>query len=294
VPLEVSSVLDLISELHDKPGAAILLVVSAKSMESAYEDPVEVASRSDGEACETWKKSSNGEGSAKKGSTTVRILHVVDESDTKEVVERALRLDSEFATRSVGAGKGAVVVAAEWQPDIILFDVMMRAMDGPATLAHLRADKQTSDIPVIFMTARAQVREIEMLNAPDATGVIVKPFDPMTLAAVVRTYLPKPVIDLRSLRDNFRKRVKLEAIVLSKYRLSIQDGSASTALLAGIRTIAHGLAGAGGMFGFDRISAAASSLETAVIMELDGSGVGGIVPALEGLLGSATALSDEQ
>ena len=110
----------------------------------------------------------------------------------------------------------------------------------------------------------------------------------------MRTYLPKPGSDLSRLRDNFRKRVKLESIVLSKYRNSIQDGVTSTASLNGIRTIAHGLAGAGGIFGFGRISEAASLLETAVIVELGGTGVGGIVPALECLLGCAAALPDER
>jgi chemotaxis protein histidine kinase CheA len=115
----------------------------------------------------------------------------------------------------------------------------------------------------------------------------------MTLAAVVRTYLPKPGIDLNVLRDNFRKRVKLEALVLGKYRSSIQDGAASAASLAGIKTIAHGLAGAGGIFGFNRISEAATSLEAAVMSELDGSSVGGIVPALECLLSCAASLPAE-
>jgi CheY-like chemotaxis protein len=187
-----------------------------------------------------------------------------------------------------------LVIAAEWLPDLILLDVMMPAMDGPATLARLRDDKRTAGIPVVFMTARAQAREIRLLSSLGAAGVMEKPFDPMTLAALVRTYLPKPGIDLRSLRENFRKRVKLDAIALCKYRSSIHDGAASAASLAGIRIIAHGLAGAGGIFGFDRISEAASLLETTAIVELDGSGVGGIVPALDSLLGCAATLPAEQ
>jgi CheY-like chemotaxis protein len=222
-----------------------------------------------------------------------RILHVDDEADIRAVVEMSLGLDSHFTTRNVESGKEALAVAAEWMPDIILLDVMMPAMDGPATLARLRADKRTADIPVVFMTARAQARELELLNSLGAMGVIDKPFDPMTLAAVVRTYLPQPGIDLSALRDNFRKRVRLEAIVLGRYRSCLEDGTASTASLAGIRTIAHGLAGAGGVFGFDEISEAAASLEQAVILELEGGDIAGIVPALESLLDCAGMLPRE-
>ena len=295
---ENSPILDLLPDLHDKAGAAIpLVVVSANGIDAVCEDLVEVASQRGQEASASKEKQSSlsGTDSDKAVSAAgVRILHVDDEPDIREVVEISLGLDSDFVTRNAGSGKEALLVAAEWRPDLILLDVMMPEMDGPATLVQLRTDKRTADIPVVFMTARAQAREIELLNSLGAMGVIDKPFDPMTLAAVVRTYLPKPGIDLRLLRDNFRKRVKLEAIVLGKYQSSVQDGVRSTASLNGIRTIAHGLAGAGGIFGFERISEAASSLETAVILELDGSGIGGIVPALECLLSCAATLPEEQ
>jgi signal transduction histidine kinase len=297
IPHERSPVLDLLPDLHDKTGAAIpLVVVSANGIDSVCEDLVEVASlgeREMSERSESHSRSSEAD-SSEAVSAAARILHVDDEPDIREVVEISLGLDSDFVTRNAGSGKEALLVAAEWRPDLILLDVMMPEMDGPATLVQLRADKRTADIPVVFMTARAQAREIELLNSLGAMGVIDKPFDPMTLAAVVRTYLPKPGIDLRLLRDNFRKRVKLEAIVLSKYQSSVQDGVRSTASLNGIRTIAHGLAGAGGIFGFERISEAASSLEAAVILELDGSGIGGVVPALECLLSFAANLPEEQ
>jgi CheY-like chemotaxis protein len=63
---------------------------------------------------------------------------------------------------------------------------MMPVMDGPATLKHLRENPQTAGIPVFFMTARAQTREIDHFKSLGAASVIVKPFDPMTLAASVR------------------------------------------------------------------------------------------------------------
>ncbi len=82
------------------------------------------------------------------------------------------------------------MAAAAWEPDVILMDVMMPVMDGPQTLTHLRADARTAKIPVVFMTARAQTREVEHFLSLGAAGVIAKPFDPMTLADAVRAFLP--------------------------------------------------------------------------------------------------------
>jgi CheY-like chemotaxis protein len=119
----------------------------------------------------------------------LRVLHVDDEADIREVVGVALGLDPDIVARSCASGQVALLTAATWLPDIILLDVMMPAMDGPATLKRLRAGPETVDIPVIFMTARAQSREIEAFISLGAIGVIPKPFDPMTLAASLYAHL---------------------------------------------------------------------------------------------------------
>jgi CheY-like chemotaxis protein len=121
--------------------------------------------------------------------TPVRILHVDDEQDIREIVELSLGLDPQFTVRSCGCGEDALVAAADWSPDLILCDVMMPVMDGPATLARLRDNPLTANIPLVFMTARLQVRELEHFKSLGATGVIAKPFDPMTLAQSVRDHL---------------------------------------------------------------------------------------------------------
>ena len=133
--------------------------------------------------------------------TSLRILHVDDEPDIREVVELSLGLDPAFSVRSVDSGRAALAAVAEWTPDLILCDVMMPVMDGPTTLARLRAQPGTARIPVVFMTARAQSREIEQFKALGAAGVIPKPFDPMTLATAVRSQLRSAGIG--ALRDGF-------------------------------------------------------------------------------------------
>jgi two-component system OmpR family response regulator len=64
--------------------------------------------------------------------------------------------------------------------------VMMPKMDGPETLRQLRRLPNAASVPVIFMTARAQVHEQAAHRALGALGVIVKPFDPMTLSLQIR------------------------------------------------------------------------------------------------------------
>jgi two-component system OmpR family response regulator len=217
--------------------------------------------------------------------TMLRILHIDDEPDIREIVEISLGLDPGFATRSCGSGKEGLAAAIDWQPDIILCDVMMPVMDGPATLMRLREDALTASIPVIFMTARAQTRELDRFRSLGALGVIPKPFDPMTLAASVRSYV-KPAHDpLEDLRVGFLQRVKKDAAALSQDRLVLKDGNRLPGTLDRIKHIAHSLSGAGGIYGFAEISDAAAALEDAVIAELADSGPGQETDAaLDGLI----------
>jgi CheY-like chemotaxis protein len=117
---------------------------------------------------------------------SLRVLHIDDEPDIREIAAASLSLDPELEVRGCASGADGVAAAAEWRPDLILLDVMMPAMDGPMTLKCLRENPQTANIPIVFMTARAQTRELDHFKSLGAMGVIVKPFDPMTLAAAVR------------------------------------------------------------------------------------------------------------
>ena len=119
----------------------------------------------------------------------IRILHVDNEPDSREIVDMSPGLDPDFRVRACGSGAEALQAAAEWSPYLILLDVMMPKMDGPTTQAQLRKNPKTAEIPIAFMTALAQAREIELLIAMGAQGVISKPFDPMTLAALVQERL---------------------------------------------------------------------------------------------------------
>jgi CheY-like chemotaxis protein len=220
--------------------------------------------------------------------TVFRILHIDDEPDIREVVEISLGLDQGLVTRSCGSGEEALVAAIDWQPHIILCDVMMPVMDGPATLMRLRQNALTAGIPVIFMTARAQTRELDGFRSLGALGVIPKPFDPMTLAASVRSYLQPAHDPLDDLRAGFLQRVRKDATTLCEDRLALKDGNRPRGTLDRIKHIAHGLSGAGGIYGFAEISDAGAALEDAVIAELGNPGTGEETDrALDGLISHA-------
>jgi CheY-like chemotaxis protein len=120
---------------------------------------------------------------------TTKILLIDDEDDIREVAALTLETMGDFEVLTAGDGFTGLESAALLQPHVILLDVMMPDVDGPATLAMLREKDSTRDIPVIFMTAKVQASDRRTLSGLDVLGIIAKPFDPMTLADEVTALL---------------------------------------------------------------------------------------------------------
>ena len=114
-----------------------------------------------------------------------RILHVDDEPDIQAVTALALEVLGGFTVESCGSGAEALERAESFRPDLIILDVMMPGMDGPATLQELRQRPSLAEVPVIFMTAKVQTQEVEHYLGLGASGVITKPFDPESLSGEV-------------------------------------------------------------------------------------------------------------
>ena len=109
------------------------------------------------------------------------VFYVDDEPDIREVVEMALGLVPGLTVRTCPSGVQALLELPLLRPDLILLDVMMPGLDGPATLAQIRSDETLRDLPAIFMTAKALPQEVDRFMKLGAIGVISKPFDPMQL-----------------------------------------------------------------------------------------------------------------
>lgn len=114
-----------------------------------------------------------------------RILYIEDDPNIQEIVRLALEALGGYSVTTANSGYEAIKYAPQSDAQLILLDVMMPGMDGIVTLSQLRKIPQTSDIPVIFITAKVNPDEISHYLNLGAAGVIAKPFDPMELAFMV-------------------------------------------------------------------------------------------------------------
>jgi len=101
-----------------------------------------------------------------------------------------------------GDGPSGLEAARHGSPDVILLDVMMPGLDGWGVAEALLEDDRTADIPIIFLTARAEFRD--RARGLDIGGVdyITKPFNPVDLAPLVRGLLDRLE---RGERDELRR-----------------------------------------------------------------------------------------
>ncbi len=91
------------------------------------------------------------------------------------------------------AEDGAVGLAAarEERPDVILLDVMMPGMDGWQVLEELLGDERTRDIPIVFLTARAELRDQARGLELGGVDYVTKPFNPIELAPLVENLVAR-------------------------------------------------------------------------------------------------------
>lgn len=83
-------------------------------------------------------------------------------------------------------GRAGIELAQNEQPNAILLDVMMPGLDGWAVAEQLLQDERTAEIPIIFLTARADLRD--RARGMDLGGLeyITKPFNPVELATLIQ------------------------------------------------------------------------------------------------------------
>jgi CheY-like chemotaxis protein len=110
------------------------------------------------------------------------VLLVDDDAQIREVVQITLELVGGWNVRLASGGAEAVRAVQSEPPDVILLDLMMPGMDGPATLSRLRQAMPDRKVPVILLSAKVQERaQGRNLGDLEVAGVIGKPFDPIAL-----------------------------------------------------------------------------------------------------------------
>ncbi len=117
-----------------------------------------------------------------------RVLHVEDDPSIRMVTSVALEKVGKLQVLSCDSGQQALAKAVEYDPQVLLLDVMMPLMDGPATLKELGKILDLRQRLVLFMTAKVQQKEIDEYLGLGAFAVIIKPFDPMTLARQIQEH----------------------------------------------------------------------------------------------------------
>ena len=128
----------------------------------------------------------------------LNVIYVDDEPDIRTIVEMSLALDPDLDLTIADSGREALtLIGAGFMPDIALLDLMMPEMSGHDLLQHLRRMPQFADLPILFVTASARQADVDRYIAEGADGVIIKPFDPLAMARLVREHYAR----IRTLRS---------------------------------------------------------------------------------------------
>jgi len=120
------------------------------------------------------------------------VVLVDDEPDIREVATMSLEAVAGWRVLGASSGREAIELALGGEAEAMLLDAMMPELDGPATLAELRAREQAEGrepLPVIMLTAKTQGFGPARVAEIGAQGLIAKPFDPMSLGTQVAKIL---------------------------------------------------------------------------------------------------------
>jgi DNA-binding response OmpR family regulator len=135
------------------------------------------------------------------GQRGTRVLIVDDEAPIRLLCR--VNLEAEGMTVSEAAdGRTGLERAREELPDVVLLDVMMPGLDGWKVAEKLLEDERTRGIPIVFLTARAEMRDRE--RGIDLGGIdyVTKPFNPVELASLVTDLLERVA---RGEREDLRR-----------------------------------------------------------------------------------------
>ena len=125
-------------------------------------------------------------------ATGRRVILVVDDEPTvRAMVLASIRVKaSRYIGLEAGNALDALAAAREQQPDLVLLDVALPDHDGFWVCRQLKTDPQTSQIPVVMLTAMGLPSDREQAMKAGADGYIVKPFSPRALLEELDRRLP--------------------------------------------------------------------------------------------------------
>lgn len=119
---------------------------------------------------------------------TKRVLIVDDETPLRALVRANLEVDGLDVIEAVDGTEG-INMMREAKPDLVLLDIMMPGKDGIEVLEEVAADPELRNIPIILLTAKGELEDMERGAELGARGHITKPFDPEQMVRTVKAAL---------------------------------------------------------------------------------------------------------
>ena len=119
-----------------------------------------------------------------------RVLVIDDEAPIRLLCRVNLEA-AEIEVSEAADGKSGLEVARAERPDVILLDVMMPGMDGWQVFEELLQDESTAKIPIVFLTARAELRDQARGLELGGIDYVTKPFNPLNLAPLIEDLLAR-------------------------------------------------------------------------------------------------------
>jgi two-component system, cell cycle response regulator DivK len=119
---------------------------------------------------------------------TKRILVVEDQEDLRGVL-RTLLTGSGYEMIEAADGREGVAKAKAERPDLILMDIQMPVMDGYDATRQIKTSAQTARIPIIAVSSFAMKGDEQKARASGCDSYVTKPYSPMQLLRVIRSYL---------------------------------------------------------------------------------------------------------
>jgi DNA-binding response OmpR family regulator len=134
---------------------------------------------------------SRDKGHAHGAEGAARRVLVIDDEHAIRLLCRVNLAASGMDVIEAADGRAGIELARQERPDLVLLDVMMPDVDGWTVARELARDERTRDIPVVFLTARADPADRRLGVQLGGVGYLVKPFDPVAIADVVEDVLAR-------------------------------------------------------------------------------------------------------
>jgi two-component system, OmpR family, response regulator len=115
-----------------------------------------------------------------------KIMFVDDDTELHPIVEKGFKNFYAIDSLLCASGKEAISKVQDFNPNLIILDAMMPEMDGIAVMKELSKNPKTKNIPIIFLTGKDRVVELEEMLALGPIGIILKPIFLKTFAQEVQ------------------------------------------------------------------------------------------------------------